>query len=436
MSTSASRRHEKRDIPNVRAGARASEPPSRRLTPFVLIVTLILVSGYAYVGSQLLLGLELPIAALALLWLALLLPIGMMAWLPFVYWQLEQPEPRHDRWVWAAFVSMALLSFLLFFVALRDLAFLGSRVLGFLAGAFQGGGPVGWAAGAVTGWAAGPSYLPLWLTSGYGSALILGLSLAAMVAGYREATRAPRITELDVPIEGLPPGLSGLRIAQISDLHIGATIRRAFVEKVVGAVNGLGPDLVALTGDIVDGPIDHLKPHFEPLTRLEAPLGRYYVTGNHEFYWDADGWIRAVRESGLTALVNTHAVVERAGHKIVVAGVLDYWATRNGSQAASDPVAAIAGAPKDAAFRLLLAHQPKTALAAASLGYDLQLSGHTHGGQFLPWTLVVRGIQPFVRGLHRVGRMWVYVNRGTGYWGPPMRLGAPSEITLIRLRTA
>jgi predicted MPP superfamily phosphohydrolase len=423
-----------RDIPNVQAGARKEKRVARgRLNPFLVVVSAIMVTGFTYIGCQLLLGLGLSGPMTLALWLLLLIPFAFLAWLPFVYWRMEEPAPHHDKWLWAAFGSMALLSFLLFFVALRDVGLLGARVFGFLAGLFRGGGPISGAAGAVTGWASGPALVPPWLLDGRGSLLILGLSLAAMAIGFRGATRVPTVTEVEVPIDGLPRGLHGLKIAQISDLHIGATIRRAFVQKVVNRVNALTPDLIAMTGDIVDGPIDRLMPDFAPLMELKAPLGRYYVTGNHEYYWDAPGWIRSVGESGFSALVNSHAVVEREGHKIVVAGVLDLWATRNGGSEASDPSAALAGAPRDAALKLLLAHQPKTALASAALGYDLQLSGHTHGGQFVPWTLAVRGIQPFVSGLHRVGKMWVYVNRGTGYWGPPVRLGASSEITLLRL---
>jgi predicted MPP superfamily phosphohydrolase len=407
-----------------------------RVNSFLLTVSAILITGYVYIGCQLLLSLALPTLAVLALWALLLVPFGFLAWLPAVYWRLDNPQPRHDKWLRAAFFSMALLSFVLFFVVLRDLGLLAMRAYGFLAGLFHGGGPLSGAAGAITGWAAGPAYVPAWLLDGRGSGLIVGLSILALAAGYAEATRAPSVTEVEVPIEGLPRELDGLKIAQISDLHIGPTIQKPFVERVVSRVNELHPDLLALTGDIVDGPIERLRPHFAPLTRIEAPLGRFYVTGNHEYYWDAPGWVRIVRESGFTALANTHEVVVHRGRKIVVAGVLDFWATRNGGAEASDPSAAIRGAPADASLKILLAHQPKSALAATTLGYDLQLSGHTHGGQFVPWTIVVRAFQPFVRGLHRVGRMWLYVSRGTGYWGPPVRLGSASEITLLRLRSA
>lgn len=403
------------------------------INPFVLIICAILLLGYTYIGCELILPLELSSIASTATWLLFAIPFGMILWLPTVYWQLDEPTPRHEQMLWGAFGSMALLSFLLFYVTLREFLELLLRVYGAIAGMFGGGGFIGGATGVATGWVSGSSRMPLFLVDARGSVAIFGLTLLSLAWGFRGARRTPAVTEVDVPIDGLPESLQGLKIAQISDLHISSTIQRPFVESVVGAVNALKPDLIAMTGDIVDGSVQALAPHFEALKALKAPLGRFYVTGNHEYYWEHEAWIRHFRESGFTALTNSHEVVERGGAKLVIAGVLDYWATRNGGATPSDPAAALQGAPEDAAARILLAHQPKSALAATTLGYDLQLSGHTHGGQFLPWTFAVKGFQPFARGMYRVGRMWLYVNRGTGYWGPPVRLGSPSEITLLRL---
>jgi predicted MPP superfamily phosphohydrolase len=405
----------------------------RRLNPFLLIVSTIMILGYSFIGTQLILPLELSALAQLPIWVLLVLPFAMILWLPLRYWKLDEPTARDDQLLWGAFGSMALLSFLLFFVTLRELLLLGAGIFGMIAGAWHGPGLIGIFAGAAAGWAGGTSRVPMMLLDAHGTWIILGLTLLSLAAGFREARRTPTVTEVQVPIDGLPESLQGLRIAQISDLHIGSTIQRPFVEKVVAAVNAQKPDLIALTGDIIDGTVNQLAPHFEALTGLSAPLGRFYVTGNHEYYWEHEAWIAHVRSKGFTALTNSHAVIERGGAKIVVAGVLDFWAERNGGKEASSPSAALAGAPKDAAARILLAHQPKSALEATTLGYDLQLSGHTHGGQFLPWTVAVHGVQPFVRGLYRVGKMWLYVNRGTGYWGPPVRLGSPSEITLLTL---
>jgi predicted MPP superfamily phosphohydrolase len=175
-----------------------------------------------------------------------------------------------------------------------------------------------------------------------------------------------------------------------------------------------------------------MREEVAPLAELGAPHGKYFVTGNHEYYWDAPGWVREVERLGFAALVNTHRLIERGDGKLLVAGVTDSTASRGTPGHRSDPVAAVTGAP-DADVKLLLAHQPTSAFAAQRAGFDLQLSGHTHGGQYFPFNLLVRLFQPFVSGLHRLQNMWLYVSRGTGYWGPPLRLGVPSEITLIEL---
>jgi predicted MPP superfamily phosphohydrolase len=190
--------------------------------------------------------------------------------------------------------------------------------------------------------------------------------------------------------------------------------------------------MVAITGDLVDGSVGDLSTHTAPLAALASRHGTYVVTGNHEYYSGAPAWIRELRRLGTRVLLNEHVVLEHEGARIAVAGVTDYSAHHFDAAQRSDPRAAAAGAPSDA-VKLLLAHQPRSAPSAAEAGYDLQLSGHTHGGQFWPWNLFVRLQQPFTAGLNRLGRMWVYINRGTGYWGPPMRFGIPSEITLIRL---
>jgi len=190
--------------------------------------------------------------------------------------------------------------------------------------------------------------------------------------------------------------------------------------------------MVAITGDVVDGSVRDLAHHTEPLARLESRHGTYVVTGNHEYYSGAHEWIRELRRLGTRVLLNEHVVLDHDGAKLAVAGVTDYSAHHFDPSHKSDPYAAVAGAPADA-LKVLLAHQPRSASSAADAGYHLQLSGHTHGGQFWPWNFFVRLQQPFTAGLNRLGRMWVYINRGAGYWGPPMRFGVPSEITLIRL---
>ena len=250
--------------------------------------------------------------------------------------------------------------------------------------------------------------------------------------GFANARRTARVRRVDVPVAGLAPALDGFTIAQISDVHVGPTIRRPYVEAIVATVNRLDADLVAVTGDLVDGSVAQLAEHVAPLAGLRSKEGSFFVTGNHEYYSGAAPWVRELRRLGLVVLMNEHVVVRRGDASLVVAGVTDYSAGHFDRAQASDPRVALAGSPP-AAFKLLLAHQPRSADAAEAAGFDLQLSGHTHGGQFWPWNLFVRLQQPFTAGLHRWRRLWVYTSRGTGYWGPPKRFGAPSEVTLLRL---
>ncbi|MCG8492290.1 MAG: metallophosphoesterase, partial [Sneathiellales bacterium] len=205
-----------------------------------------------------------------------------------------------------------------------------------------------------------------------------------------------------------------------------------YVRGIVKRVNALHPDLIAITGDVVDGSVDQLSKDTAPLGTLEARHGVYLVTGNHEYYSGAEAWIDEFRRIGLTVLMNEHETLRHNGADLVVAGITDYSAAKIIPAHKSDPVAALDGSPEDAP-KILLAHQPRSATAAEQAGFDLQLSGHTHGGQFWPWNHFVRFQQPFTAGLRRLGNLWVYTSRGTGYWGPPKRFGAPSEITLIKL---
>jgi predicted MPP superfamily phosphohydrolase len=230
--------------------------------------------------------------------------------------------------------------------------------------------------------------------------------------------------------------LHGFTIAQISDIHVGPTIKRNYLDAIVDAVNELDADMIAMTGDLVDGSVAHLAQHTAPLSRLSSRHGAYFVTGNHEYYSGVDAWVVELRRLGLRVLMNEHVLLTHDGAIVLVGGVTDHSAHHYDPAQRSDPAAAMVGAPHDAAFKLLLAHQPLSAFAAAPVGFDLQLSGHTHGGQFLPWNLLVRLQQPMTAGLHRFRSLWVYVSRGTGYWGPPLRLGAPSEITHLRLVSA
>ncbi|HSV51437.1 MAG TPA: metallophosphoesterase [Burkholderiaceae bacterium] len=271
----------------------------------------------------------------------------------------------------------------------------------------------------------------------YSAVAVPVLGLLATLWGFVNARRTAAVVRVDVPIQGLPAALHGFTVAQISDIHVGPTIRRGYLRRIVRAVNGLQADMVAITGDLVDGKVHELAPHVAPLAGLSSRHGTYFVTGNHEYYSGADAWIIELRRLGVHVLLNQHVVLQhgdaRGSAPLVVAGVADFGAHHFDPTHRSDPARALAGAPADARVRMLLAHQPRSAPAAARAGFQLQLSGHTHGGQFFPWNFFVRLQQPFTAGLHRLQDLWVYTSRGTGYWGPPKRFGAPSEITHLRL---
>ncbi len=263
----------------------------------------------------------------------------------------------------------------------------------------------------------------------------IGIVSSAMLStayGLSEARRLPVVKEVVLPVRGLPDSCNGFRIAQISDIHVSETIKRDWVRMVVQEVNRTSPDMVALTGDLADGSTSRLMAEAAPLADLRAPHGKFFVTGNHEYYAGVLAWIKVVQRLGFTVLINEHQVIQKGDGKILIGGVTDYRAGRFMQSHTSSPQAAIADAPPTD-FKILLAHQPKSIFEASRAGFELQISGHTHGGQFFPWNYAINLVYPFKAGLYNVNNTRMYVNRGTGYWGPPVRLGSPSEITLLIL---
>lgn len=261
---------------------------------------------------------------------------------------------------------------------------------------------------------------------------LLGTSALLTGCGFYEARRRPQLVKVSVPISNLPKELEGLQIAQISDLHVGITIKRDYVERVVKQVNELEAPLIAFTGDLADGLVSGIRDEVAPLRDLYAPYGKFFVTGNHEYYAGVEDWLEEIDRLGFTVLINSHRILTHVNTNFVLAGVTDYRGGRFLKSHISNPKRAIDGAGPEN-IKILLAHQPRSIFAAAKAGFDLQISGHTHGGQYIPWNILVELYQPFTKGLHRYEKTWIYVNSGTGYWGPPMRLGVPSEITLITL---
>lgn len=268
-----------------------------------------------------------------------------------------------------------------------------------------------------------------------GTAAVVAVVL--LVWGYAEAMRVPRIRAVDVGIAGLGHGLDGLRVALITDTHYGPIDRARWSAAVVARVNDLGADIVCHVGDIADGTVAVRENQASPLASVTATSARVYVTGNHEYFSEAQGWLDYLESIGWDALHNRHIVVDRGGDRLVVAGVDDATAKASGVRGhGANLDAALAGADR-ALPVLLLAHQPKQVSHAVRAGVDLQVSGHTHGGQIWPFNFLVRLEQPVVQGLSRHGeKTQLYTSRGTGFWGPPFRVFAPSEITLLTLRHA
>ncbi|MDQ0025984.1 putative MPP superfamily phosphohydrolase [Variovorax paradoxus] len=389
---------------------------------FLSVLTALL---HAYMAMRLLPALAMltpawPLALAALIISAITIP------LPFASRRIAANATLGNTLKWVGLISMGWFSSMFVLTVARDAGLL----IAWLASAL-GGLQVRWDTG-----------LP------WSALAVVALATGTTLIGFINARRTASVKRVDIPIRGLPTALEGFTIAQLSDIHVGPTIKSAYIQRIVDAVNRLGADAIVITGDLVDGSVAELREHIAPLAGLRAQHGTFVVTGNHEYYAGAHAWIDELRRLGLKVLLNEHVVLQTRNvrgaqndeelfeSQLVLAGVTDYTAGHFDASHQSDPHLALFDAPPLVHTRVLLAHQPRSAPLAAQAGYQLQLSGHTHGGQFFPWNLFVPMQQPFTSGLHRLHDMWIYVSRGTGYWGPPKRFGAPSEITLLTLVTA
>ncbi|WP_245673525.1 metallophosphoesterase [Nocardia lijiangensis] len=261
---------------------------------------------------------------------------------------------------------------------------------------------------------------------------VLAAATALVVWGVIEARRVPRVRTVEVSIPGLGPALDGLRLVVVTDTHFAALNRLRWSERVVEVVNAQRPDIACHAGDLADGSVAKRRAQVDPLGKVEAELGRFYITGNHEYFGDAQGWIDHMRSLGWQPLHNQHVAVRRGDDHLVIAGIDDPTGIGLAGHGPDLP-AALAGADPGAPV-VLLAHQPKQITDAAAAGVALQISGHTHGGQIWPFHYLVRLDQPVVAGLSRHGGTQLYTSRGTGFWGPQLRVFAPSEITVLVLR--
>ncbi len=391
---------------------------------FLVIVLTVLVLIHGYVGLRLIptLGLAPPWGAVA--W-GLLAMFVLLAPLPIILRYRGFENALTDALAAVGYTSLGFFTLLFFVLVARDLLWLGLAV----------GGKALALVHSLRAEAIAPEAFDPGRREFIVRLMNLGLVAATGVAatyGLFQARRRPTVFEVDIPIDGLHPDLEGFRIVQISDLHVGPTIRGGWVRRVVEQVNALRPDMIAFTGDLADGTVRHIREDVAPLADLRAPHGVYFCTGNHEYYSGLDDWLAEIKRLGMTTLNNEHTVVEHGAGRILLAGVTDLTAHQMAPHHATDPEAAVAGAPQCDA-RLLLAHQPGSIFAAARLGFHLMLCGHTHGGQFYPFAYAVKAVHPYTLGRHKHNGTWVYVNRGTGYWGPPLRIGIPPEVTVIRL---
>jgi predicted MPP superfamily phosphohydrolase len=317
-------------------------------------------------------------------WVVLLIPFALVLLFP----------SNRDRPLFLniAFICMGLISFLFLFTLLRDIALLFKQDVSRNA--------------------------------------VFVLAVVAVGLGFFKATFGIRIARVKVPVQGLPASLDGFRIAQLSDLHIGPTIGKKFVTRVVEKVNREKPDLIALTGDIGDGEVSSHLEDSGPLRRLTSRYGTYYVTGNHEYYWNAGAWMKRFQELGFHVLMNSGKDIVVGKEKILVAGVPDPM-----SRLSPDPITPLKNSPFSS-VRILLSHRPEVVTKVEDWGYDLILAGHTHGGQFFPWTLVASFAHEFYLGLYKLRKGHLYVSAGTGSWGPLIRLGTTPEITILELRAS
>jgi uncharacterized protein len=297
---------------------------------------------------------------------------------------------------------------------------------------------LGWLWSFIAGEESAPDLVRRGLVAGsvakLAGAAALGASAAALKSGLGEVA----VEEVGVKLARLPRALEGLTLVQLTDVHVGPTIGRRFIEGIVEKANRQKPDAIVITGDLVDGSVDELRAQVEPLSKLSARYGVYFVTGNHEYYSGVRDWTEELERIGIQVLRNRKISLGDAAASIDLLGIDDHLSGQLSLPGHGEALARILDlGPGRERERILLAHQPKAIVAAAEAGIGLQLSGHTHGGQIWPFSALVALTQPYLAGLHRHAEgTQIYVSRGTGYWGPPMRLFAPAEITKIVLGCA
>jgi predicted MPP superfamily phosphohydrolase len=394
---------------------------------FLVTASILVLLGFVYLGNRLIPDIW-PKAVRSALWLALAVMIANLLWLPFKRWRRSAnsksaymtPDLLTRVLESGAYSFMGFLSLLLAFTALGEAIRI---VFALLPQTLQGDLLVLMPAGQNF-----DSCLAI---------LIIALALLFFAFGRAQVALGPRyrFVKVVLPLEERakrrprfrhhPQAPKKLRIAQVSDLHIGRAIRKPYVERVVKMINAQQADIACFTGDIGDGVVAELKHDAAPLANLSTRHGNFYIPGNHEYYWGMRGWLEIFEKYGMKPLINRGSKIATAFGSVFLAGVSDPTAARFAEELPKIP------ARETSDLAVLLAHQPLFARSAAAKNYDLMLAGHTHGGQYIPWSWVVHLVFRFAKGLYRTGNLLVYVNDGTGYWGAPLRIGTRPEITIL-----
>jgi predicted MPP superfamily phosphohydrolase len=392
---------------------------------FLFVFTLIIGTAYVYTGVRIANGLMLSGLSLYGFWILIAILILMIP-ISYFFSHFSHKELTQTIFSYFAFTGFGFFSILFSLVLFKDIADFAFGLLG---------------VGAVDFFQ--------FFASGFGFSNLqdanfihvsitiatVGIAFLLTFYGFYQSHQKLKTIKVRIPIKNLHPDLIGFKIVQISDVHVGPTIKLKFLERVVHRINHLNPDVIVITGDLVDGPAHKYKQHIAPLKDLKSKMGSFYITGNHEYYSGVIAWIKEVERLGVSVLLNGNQVLKVKGATITIAGVTDLHAGSIMASHATDPFLAMKGG-EASDYKILLAHQPNSIYQAREAGFDLQLSGHTHGGQYFPGNLFIYLAQRFVAGLHKYKNMMLYVSRGTGYWGPPLRIGAPSEITFLELVSA
>ena len=377
---------------------------------FFIVFSLILFILYLYTGWRFINPNSYSNLSNISLWFLLLL----MYLLPITtfFLRINRIEGQYsDYFTWVSYISLGVFS-ILFFI------FLGIDFFSFIS-----------------------KFLPLKNNFDPDRKAFLGLSIKTILSGFGgvisiygifNGLRIPEIITQKIKFSNLPDDLKNFKIAHITDLHVGSQIKAEMINQVVDKINSFKPDIVVFTGDAADGSVENYGKEMDPLKNIKSKYGKYFVTGNHEYYSDLKGWLNKIQNIGFKILINESKQLKINNSTLLITGIPDRTAKYYLKSHKTNMEKAIKGY-ENSNFKLLLAHQPKDIDHAEKFGYDLQLSGHTHGGQYIPFSFLVRLANPFLKGLHQKNKTKIYINQGTGFWGPSIRIGTVPEITKIIL---